>query len=187
MNAQDRADRARIQAKIASDTTFAVHVFQVVYSLQRPEEQFTRQHMGHDGVGFQAHEAERLNTFYEELQAQGWRLTAWQADKLRAAMKPYWRQVRDEARAKNARARSARKTRTDARGVRRLAGGGEVHFDRQAPPKGERYQTAAGKPATRDEKQEARNASDSLRGVFDGMTLDERVAAINRMADSMGV
>lgn len=89
MNKEQKATVAAVKARILSDSAFAVRVYQIIYSRQKPEEKFTGRHMGHDGKGFRDRETVYLNALYEELNKQKWRLTPEQADEVRERMAPY--------------------------------------------------------------------------------------------------
>ena len=164
-SAQVRATKQRI----ASETPFAIRVFRAIYGHQKPDEKRLRQHIGHDGLGFQEIETPRMCRLYERLERRGWKLTAEEADMLRLVMQKYARQYLEG----NAQA-TERKRRelADEQPVGKAAGGARRRS---------RYSKVGSGPSPE------RGEDDDLRGLFEGMSLEQRGVAINRMADRLGV
>lgn len=83
------ANVQRTKERIASETPFAIAVFRTIYSRQKPRERNLREHIGHDGQGFQAIETNYMCRLYERLERRKWTLTADEADLLRSRMQKY--------------------------------------------------------------------------------------------------
>lgn len=153
-----------VKDRIARETPFAIAVFRKIYENQKPDEKRLRQHIGHDGRGFQEIETPHLCRLYERLTKRNWKLSAEEADMLRSVMQKYARQYLEANRAETER--------------KRVELADECPAPRKRPS---RFQKIGSGPSPE------RGADDDLRGVFDGMDLGQRVAAIDRMAERMGV
>ena len=173
---ENAGQRARLQAtkkRIFEDTGFALRVFRTIYARQKPEEQFTRQHMGSDGRGFVEHETEDLNRLYERLEAGEWRLTPSEADRVRAAMRKYAGQYLRANREETERKRS------EFRGRRTSD---PAKTSSKAPSRAE---DAAGNGRPR--RKSPRPRPDDDLSFMRELPLDDRLEWIEKMADKMGV
>lgn len=83
------AEVEAVKARIRSEPSFALRVFKAIHAAQKPEEQFTLRHKGHDGKGFRESETFALNKFYEQLEDQSWMMTPAQMEYLQERTVPY--------------------------------------------------------------------------------------------------
>lgn len=100
-------DKVRgMQRRIAEDPATAFRVLDVIWGRQRIEEQFTGQHMGHDGRGFTQQDAVDLNKLHDRWTDAGRKWTELRSlDVIRCqrAVKKYARQYLAHERERKAR------------------------------------------------------------------------------------
>jgi hypothetical protein len=71
--------RNLIRKKIQYEPDTAFAVLETIWARQRPEEQFTHRHMGHDSKGFTESDTETANALYERYEEAGrkwWNMSA---------------------------------------------------------------------------------------------------------------
>ena len=98
-----RIAKLRMREDIERHPTVAFHVLETIWARQKPIEQFTLQHHGHDGRGFTKDDTEALNALYERYEEAGrkwWMMSAVDVVRCQRMMPKYARQMlkaQDEA------------------------------------------------------------------------------------------